>query len=98
MADKQTCFMCYGNGFRTVHEDTTRTNVVLIQCSNCNRNGSVFTLDQKTHDKLKAEFERYYKPHLPTLADYVKQRKEKRKQRKGKRKSLFSRIMTWCFS
>ena len=90
--------MCEGNGFRTVHENTTKTNVVLIQCSNCNSDGRAFTLDQKKYDKLRAEFERDYKPYLPTLADYVRQQKIKRKQRKEKRKSLFSRIMTWCFS
>ena len=67
--------MCGGNGFRTVHEDTTKTNVVLIQCSNCNRDGSAFILDQELHDKLKAEFERDYKPYLPTPADFVKQQK-----------------------
>ena len=75
MADKQICFMCNGNGFRTVHEDTTKTNVVLIQCSNCNSNGEAFILDQEKHDKLKAEFERDYKPYLPTLADFVRQQK-----------------------
>jgi hypothetical protein len=75
MADKQTCFMCEGNGFRTIYEDTTKTNVILTQCVNCNSNGEVHTLDQKIYDKLKAEFERDYKPHLPTLADFVKQQK-----------------------
>tara|TARA_R110001583_G_C5559137_1_gene401026 strand:- start:123 stop:365 length:243 start_codon:yes stop_codon:yes gene_type:complete len=73
MSEKQICFMCEGNGFRTVHEDTTKTNVVLIQCSNCNSNGEAFILDQEKHDKLKAEFERDYKHYLPTLADYIKQ-------------------------
>ena len=72
-SNKPTCFMCGGNGFRTVNEDTTKTNVVLVQCSNCNSNGEAFILDQKKHDKLKAEFERDYKPYLPTLADYIKQ-------------------------
>ena len=75
MADKPTCFLCDGNGFRTVHEDITKTNVVLIQCSNCNSNGEAFILDQEKHDKLKAEFERDYKPYLPTLADFVRQQK-----------------------
>ena len=75
MSEKQICFMCRGNGFRTVHEDTTKTNVVLIQCSNCNSNGEAFILDQEKHDKLKAEFERDYKDYLPTLADWVKQQK-----------------------
>ena len=73
MSTKQTCFMCNGNGFRTVHEDITKTNVVLIQCSKCNSNGEAFILDQELHDKLKAEFERDYKPYLPTLADFVRQ-------------------------
>ena len=73
MSEKQICFMCEGNGFRTVHEDTTKTNVVLIQCSNCNSNGEAFILDQEKHDKIKAEFERDYKHYLPTLADYIRQ-------------------------
>ena len=73
MADKQTCFMCEGNGFRTIYEDTTRTNVVVIQCSNCNSKGEAHILDQEKHDKLKAEFERGHKHKLPTLADYIKQ-------------------------
>ena len=73
MSTKLTCFLCDGNGFRTVHEDITKTNVVLIQCSNCNSNGEAFILDQEKHDKLKAEFERDYKPYLPTLADFVRQ-------------------------
>ena len=67
--------MCKGNGFRTVYEDTTKTNVILVQCSNCNSKGEVFILDQEKHDKLKAEFERDYKPYLATLADYVRQTK-----------------------
>ena len=75
MSIKPTCFLCGGNGFRTVHEDTTKTNVVLVQCSNCNSNGKAFILDQEQHDKLKAEFERDYKPYLPTLADFVRQQK-----------------------
>ena len=50
MSEKQICFMCRGNGFRTVHEDTTKTNVVLIQCSNCNSNGEAFILDKEKHD------------------------------------------------
>ena len=73
MSEKQICFMCEGNGFRTIYEDTTKTNVVLINCSNCNSDGRAFILDQKLHDKLKAEFERDSKPYLPTLADFVKQ-------------------------
>ena len=73
MSTKEICFMCNGNGFRTVHEDTTKTNVVLIQCLNCNSNGEAFILDQEQHDKLKAEFERDYKPYLATLTDYIKQ-------------------------
>ena len=73
MSTKEICFMCNGNGFRTVHEDTTKTNVVLIQCLNCNSNGEAFILDKEKHDKLKAEFERDYKPYLATLSDYVKQ-------------------------
>ena len=73
MADKPTCFMCNGNGFRTVYEDATKTNVILVQCVNCNSKGEAFILDQEKHDKLKAEFERDYKPYLPTLADYVRQ-------------------------
>ena len=73
MADKQTCFMCEGNGFRTIYEDTTRTNVVVIQCSNCNSKGEAHILDQEKHDKIKAEFERDYKPYSATLADYIKQ-------------------------
>ena len=73
MADKQTCFLCKGNGFRTIYEDTTRTNVVVIQCSNCSSKGEVRALDQKIYDKLKAEFERGYKDKSPTLADWVKQ-------------------------
>jgi len=73
MADKQTCFMCNGNGFRTIYEDTTKTNVVLVQCSNCNSSGEVHTLNQKIYDKLKAEFEKDYKYYLPTLADFVRQ-------------------------
>ena len=73
MTDKQTCFLCNGNGFRTIYEDTTRTNVIVVQCSNCSSNGEVRTLDQKIYDKLKAEFERDYKHYLPTLADWVKQ-------------------------
>ena len=77
MSTKEICFMCNGNGFRTVHEDTTKTNVVLIQCLNCNSNGEAFILDKEKHDKLKTEFERDYKPYLATLADYVKQNKEK---------------------
>ena len=76
MSEKQTCFMCEGNGFRTIYEDTTRTNVVVIQCSNCNSKGEVRALDQKIYDKLKAEFERDYKPYLPTLADFVRQQKQ----------------------
>ena len=76
MADKQTCFMCKGNGFRTIYEDTTKTNVVLTNCSECNSDGRAFILNQEKHDKLKAEFERDYKPHLPTLADFVKQQKQ----------------------
>ena len=73
MSEKQICFMCEGNGFRTIYEDTTKTNVVLINCSNCNSDGRAFILDQKLHDKLKAEFERDSKPYLPTLADFVRQ-------------------------
>ena len=73
MANKQTCFMCDGNGFRTVYEDTTKTNVILVLCVNCNSNGEAFILDQEKHDKLKAEFERDYKPYLATLTDYIKQ-------------------------
>jgi len=73
MSEKQISFMCEGNGFRTIYEDTTRTNTVLTQCSNCNSNGEAFILDQEKHDKLKAEFERDYKPYLPTLADYIRQ-------------------------
>ena len=73
MSEKQICFMCNGNGFRTIYEDTTRTNVVLIQCSNCNSNGEAFSLNQEKRNELKAEFERDYKPYLPTLADWVKQ-------------------------
>ena len=75
MNTKQTCFLCDGNGFRTVHENATKTNVILINCSNCNSDGKAFILDQKKHDKLKEEFERDFKPYLPTLADYVKQTK-----------------------
>ena len=71
MSEKQICFMCEGNGFRTVHEDTTKTNVVLINCSNCNSNGEAFILDQEKHDKLKAEFDRGYKDKSPTLEDVV---------------------------
>ena len=66
--------MCDGNGFRTIRE-VSSDNVVLIQCSKCNSNGEAFILDQEKHDKLKAEFERDYKPYLPTLADFVKQQK-----------------------
>ena len=73
MNTKEICFMCNGNGFRTIHENTTKTNVVLINCSNCNSDGRAFILDQKLHDKLKAEFERDSKPYLPTLADFVRQ-------------------------
>ena len=73
MSTKPTCFLCNGNGFRTIYEDTTKTNVVLTNCSNCNNDGHKFILDQEQHDKLKAEFERDYKPYLPTLADFVKQ-------------------------
>jgi len=75
MADKQICFMCNGNGFRTIYEDTTKTNVVLIQCSNCNSQGKAFTLSKETHDKLNAEFERDYRPYSASLADFVKQQK-----------------------
>ena len=50
MADKQTCFMCDGNGFRTIRE-VSSDNVVLIQCSKCNSNGEAFILDQEKHDK-----------------------------------------------
>jgi hypothetical protein len=75
MSTKQICFLCDGNGFRTIYEDTTKTNVVLVQCSNCNSDGSAFILDQELHDKLKAEFERDFKPYLPTLADFVRQQK-----------------------
>tara|TARA_R110000765_G_scaffold151986_2_gene254635 strand:+ start:123 stop:350 length:228 start_codon:yes stop_codon:yes gene_type:complete len=75
MADKQICFMCNGNGFRTIYEDTTKTNVVLIQCSNCNSQGKAFTLSKETHDKLNAEFERDYRPQSATLADFIKQQK-----------------------
>ena len=64
--------MCKGNGFRTIRE-VSSDNVILIQCSNCNSNGEAFILDQEKHDKLKAEFERDYKPYLPTLADFVGQ-------------------------
>ena len=35
----------------------------------------LFILDQELHDKLKAEFERDFKPYLPTLADFVRQQK-----------------------
>ena len=73
MSEKQICFMCEGNGFRTIYEDTTRTNVVVIQCSNCSSNGEVRALDQKIYDKLKVEFERGYKHKSPTLADWIKQ-------------------------
>ena len=73
MSEKQICFMCEGNGFRTIYEDTTRTNVVVIQCSNCNSKGEAHILDQEKHDKLKAEFERGYKDKSSTLADWVKQ-------------------------
>ena len=73
MSEKQICFMCEGNGFRTIYEDTTKTNVVVVQCSNCSSNGEVRTLDQKIYDKLKAEFDRGYKDKSPTLADWVKQ-------------------------
>ena len=73
MNEKQICFMCEGNGFRTIYEDTTRTNVLVVKCSNCSSKGEVRTLDQKIYDKLKAEFDRGYKDKSPTLADWVKQ-------------------------
>ena len=73
MSTKQICFLCDGNGFRTIYEDTTKTNVVVVQCPNCSSNGEVRTLDQKIYDKLKAEFDRGYKDKSPTLADWVKQ-------------------------
>ena len=49
MSTKEICFMCNGNGFRTVYEDATKTNVVLVQCVNCNSKGEAFILDQKKY-------------------------------------------------
>ena len=69
----------YNDLWKKLNGSPPPLNILEVNMNNliekCNSNGEAFILDQEKHDKLKAEFERDYKPYLPTLADFVKQQK-----------------------